>query len=89
MFDLGLEKEIEYLKSKGASLDWQSMRGIGYKEFFEYSNINDIKNAIVSNSLKYAKRQYTFFKAFKNVNWVDARDLDKVEILLKDFLNSN
>lgn len=95
-FDLmiknGLIEEIRYLKKLGAQESWPGMQGIGYKEFFlamktgELS-VSQIGDLIVHNSKKYAKRQYTFFKSFENVNWIDAKDEDKVITLINNYIN--
>ena len=70
MFDLGLEKEVEGLKSKGLSLKNQSMNGIGYREFFLDLSLSKIKEQIYIDTVHYAKRQMTFFKSLANVKWI-------------------
>jgi len=93
MMERGLLDEIRNLIANGARDDWPGMQGIGYKEFFlarktgELS-ISQIGDLIVSNSKKYAKRQYTFFKSFENVNWINAKEEEKVITLITDYINN-
>ena len=70
----------------GATPEWQSMQGIGYKEFFNHDNLYDesIAEEIAMNSIHYAKRQMTFFKSFENVNWFSPEDKAGITALLKD-----
>ncbi len=90
MMQQGLLDEIRDLKKNGASLDWPGIQGIGYKEFFlamrtgEFP-ISKIGNLIVHNSKKYAKRQYTFFKSFENVNWICAKEELKIVDLIDSY----
>lgn len=84
MFDAGAKEEIAKLLSSGAKKEWPSMQAIGYKEWFEalesgeYS-ISLLKERIVNASIKYAKRQMTFFKSFENVKWFRADDTSSIK----------
>lgn len=74
MFKLGLLNEVEnVINANLASFDDQSMQAIGYKEFLKYFNkeitIEELIELISKNSRNYAKRQITFIKGFKDVNW--------------------
>ncbi len=84
MFDMGAREEISMLLSLGAKKEWPSMQAIGYKEWFEalesgeYS-ISLLKERIVNASIKYAKRQMTFFKSFEKVKWFEAEDTTSIK----------
>lgn len=71
MFAYGLEGEIAALRAKGANADMQSMKGIGYREFFDPNNQTtaEIKNAILKDTRQYAKRQRTFLRSLPNVHY--------------------
>lgn len=71
MFAFGLEGEIATLRAKGATADMQSMKGIGYREFFDPNNHTtaEIKNAILKDTRQYAKRQRTFLRSLPNVHY--------------------
>lgn len=93
MFDMGLVNEIKGLVAMGAKPKWQSMQGIGYKEFMNHVHdgkldddldVQSIAEEIAMNSIHYAKRQMTFFKSFENVNWFSPEDKAGITALLKD-----
>lgn len=74
MLKEGLLDEVKYLyKLYGENS--QPFTAIGYKEFVPYfKNEISIENCIENikqNSRKYAKRQLTWFKKNKNINWID------------------
>ncbi|HTE49020.1 MAG TPA: tRNA (adenosine(37)-N6)-dimethylallyltransferase MiaA [Candidatus Paceibacterota bacterium] len=64
MFADGLLEEIKNLKKAGVSN--RRLKELG----FEYSNPNYEK--VVKETLKYAKRQMTWFKRDKKIKWIDA-----------------
>jgi tRNA dimethylallyltransferase len=91
MMEDGLMDEIKGLLRDGAKESWPGMQGIGYREFFEAIKSGEQSKSqtlekIVLNSKHYAKRQYTFFKSFENVNWMNANDDEKIKKLIFDFL---
>lgn len=75
MKDNGLEKEMLDLYNSGLKREHQSMKGIGYKEWFDYFDglctKEDVYEAIKTHSRQYAKRQYTWFKNQFKVNWYE------------------
>ena len=103
MFSQGLVDEIKKLLKMGAKPSWQSMQGIGYREFIDKvydkdaktsisnlekltdSDLEDIKQSIVTNSVHYAKRQMTFFKSFSDVHWINPDDCSQLETLLEGY----
>ncbi|WP_022747833.1 tRNA (adenosine(37)-N6)-dimethylallyltransferase MiaA [Lachnobacterium bovis] len=75
MFDKGLLDEVIFLKDKGYTCDMISMQGIGYKEILhhldgEYS-LEHAKELIKKESRHFAKRQLTWFRREKSVEWLD------------------
>lgn len=92
MMEEGLLEEIRDLKQRGAKDTWPGMQGIGYNEFFLSMKtgeltISQIGQLIISNSKKYAKRQYTFFKSFDNVNWIHAKNEGKILKMITEYTN--
>ena len=93
MRDLGLEKEVTDLYHQGLNRTYQSMKAIGYKEWFDYfdgliSKENVYEN-IKKHSRQYAKRQYTWFKNQFDVHWyhVNLNDFQStVHDVLRDIL---
>jgi tRNA dimethylallyltransferase len=71
MFQQGLLEENEELFKKGKH---EKINTIGYKEFGEFFEgkitLEEVKEKIILNTRKYAKRQITWFKRNKNAVWV-------------------
>lgn len=82
MREMGLKKEVEKLYCRGLKRTHQSMKAIGYKEWFDYfEGMIDqemVYENIKKHSRQYAKRQYTWFKNQFDVHWYDVH-LDKFE----------
>ena len=89
MFDSGAVREMKALLSMGADLSWPGMQGIGYREWFYAMesgevNIPIIKDMIIRSSIKYAKRQMTFFSSFSDTLWFSPNDIEKIKEYLKE-----
>lgn len=92
----GLEKEVKDLLSSGVSWKHQSMSSFGYREWREYFEGKKSRNEVIATWKKeekrYAKRQLTWFKKDKRINWFDSGSKDfveKVEQLVKKWYSSN
>lgn len=72
MFEQGFVAEVESLLDKGFS-DWWPLSSVGYKEVVSYLNkefdLQTCKAEIIKNTLRLAKKQRTWFKRDKNINW--------------------
>ena len=89
MFDSGAVREMKALLSMGANLSWPGMQGIGYREWFNAMasgevNISIIKDMIIRSSIKYAKRQMTFFSSFSDTLWFSPNDIERIKGYLKE-----
>ena len=89
MFDSGAVREMKALLSMGADLSWPGMQGIGYREWFNAMesgevNISIIKDMIIRSSIKYAKRQMTFFSSFSDTLWFSPNDIEKIKGYLEE-----
>ena len=77
MFKQGLRKEVDELVQE-YGWDCEAMTGIGYREFRPYYDgeisMGEVKKHIVKNTLKYAKRQRTWFKRNTFIEWFDNQD---------------
>lgn len=76
MVETGLEKEAYALYERAQRHDWQSTKGIGYKEWWPYFDGECSREAAIAqiqqNSRRYAKRQLTWFRnRFKRTHWLD------------------
>jgi len=72
MVKLGLEEEVRTLVDK---FGWQeALTGVGYREFREYFSGNQSFDRtielIAKDTVDYAKRQCTWFKRNKSIQWV-------------------
>lgn len=88
MFTSGLEIEARDLASK-YGWDCKPMQTIGYQEFEPYFKgrvgLEDVKKAILRNTIRYAKRQRTWFKRNKHMRYI--RKVDEAVDLITTFLN--
>ncbi|MDR1323506.1 MAG: tRNA (adenosine(37)-N6)-dimethylallyltransferase MiaA [Candidatus Margulisbacteria bacterium] len=73
MFEHGLLDETRGLLARGCTPELSSMQAIGYKEALRYlqglSDREKMLAEIKQNPRNFAKRQYTWFRAFKDVHW--------------------
>ena len=87
MFDAGLEKEVRALIGKGYTKETPGMKAIGYSEWFESINIEEIREAIKHHSCKYAKKQYTYIRDIPGSTVIDfsgsEEDFEKITGLIK------
>jgi tRNA dimethylallyltransferase len=87
MFDSGLEQEVIKL-SKQYGWEIEPMKSIGYREFMPYINgdqdLAATEAETIKDTLKYAKRQKTWFKRNKDIQWVkkQGQAVDLVTTLL-------
>jgi len=74
----GLEGEIKDLISQGVSWTNHSMNTLGYREWKDYFRGKKSKNEVIQEWIKdeknYAKRQITWFKKDKRINWFDVSE---------------
>ena len=82
IMEKGLVDETESILNKGYKAGLKPFKGIGYRESLMYLNKeikteNDLYLKIVSSTVKYAKRQSTFFKKAENAMEVNFTDLNK------------
>jgi len=75
MMDAGLVKEVEALRSVGLDSENIAMQAIGYKELFACldgkMSLSDAVEKIKTGSRHYAKRQFTWFRRYDKMKWLD------------------
>ena len=90
MFSAGLLDEVKKLKNSGLDDSFQSMQGIGYKEVLSYLegriNYEQMIDEIQQGSRHYAKRQFTWFKRYDDLKWIDL-DITCTEDAVKEILS--
>lgn len=84
MIEAGLLEEVEALIARGTDTGLPSMQGLGYKELVGYLRGNyGLEEAVAllkKNTRRFAKRQYTWFKADPRVQWIDVDGLTAKEV---------
>ncbi len=84
MIEAGLVEEVAGLLARGADPGLPSMQGLGYKEIAGYLQGDHSRDAAVAelkkNTRRFAKRQYTWFRADPRIAWVDVNGLTAREV---------
>jgi tRNA dimethylallyltransferase len=81
MLKEGLLEEVENLKNEGYHYSkYNSLNTVGIKEAFDFLDKKISKDEMIElikrNTRRYAKRQMTWFRKDKNINWIDVKDED-------------
>jgi tRNA dimethylallyltransferase len=90
MLETGLESEVLGLSQK---YGWnvEPMKGIGYREWREYfdgaQTLSQVRERIISSTMKLAKRQRTWFKRNPGIQWVST--LSNAVEITAEYLNKN
>ena len=86
MLEQGLEKEIRDILSSGIPKSCTAMQAIGYKEFVDALDgrctMEEAADQLRQSSRRYAKRQLTWFKRNKEMNWLTRREGEGAEEIL-------
>lgn len=83
---------VEETKKLAAEYSWKlpSMSGIGYRQmgYFlrEEMSLEEAIEVLKRDTRQYAKRQMTWFKRDKKINWIDGPDEMRTEELVRAFL---
>jgi tRNA dimethylallyltransferase len=92
----GIKKEVEELIKK--KIDWNSqpMVALGYRQWRDYFEKKASEQSAVDKWIneekKYAKRQMTWFKKIKSINWFNITEpkwREKVEFMVKKWYSSD
>jgi tRNA dimethylallyltransferase len=74
MISDGLVDEVRSLRARGYDRRLNALNTVGYKEVFDYldgsRSLEDTITLIKRNSRRFAKRQLTWFRADKRIQWV-------------------
>lgn len=77
--EAGLVEEVRALLDRGVDPSRPSMQGLGYKELVPYVlgrvGLEEAVRQLERNTRRYAKRQWTWFRADPRIRWVDVDDL--------------
>lgn len=91
MMASGLLEEVQKLLSSGVSSDTTAMQAIGYKELVSYFEGKCTQDEAVQNikqaSRRYAKRQMTWFRRNKSINWIAVDKTKNFSDVLQSSIN--
>ncbi len=91
MMALGFVDEVQSLRRMGYSPELNSMKSIGYSEINEFiDNKIDLSTAIdeiKKNTKRYAKKQMTWFRKNKDINWFHPAEIKKIKNAISNWLN--
>ena len=86
MLENGFIDEVKALLAEDEPLSKQAASAIGYAEIIDHLNGNlpfeEAVEKIKINTRRFAKAQRTWFKTFKNVNWLDIAEDESSEDIL-------
>ncbi|MDO4292017.1 MAG: tRNA (adenosine(37)-N6)-dimethylallyltransferase MiaA [Eubacteriales bacterium] len=87
MLEEGLVDEVRALRERGLKKEMVSMRGLGYKEILSYlEGEYDLERAVYlikRDTRHFAKRQLTWFKRERDVEWIDRQDFSEENAILQ------
>jgi tRNA dimethylallyltransferase len=74
MLSAGLLKEVEQLKARGLDRKFNALNTVGYAEAFAFLEGEITEAEMIrlfkQNSRRYAKRQMTWFRPDKRIQWI-------------------
>ena len=94
MINQGLIDEVKNLLEKYNNFP-TAMQGLGYKEVVEYLNGLITKDEMIEKikmeTRRYAKRQLTWFRKYKNLIWINGLDdvQNNIKIILEEYSEKN
>ncbi len=76
MIKAGLIDEVNSILEMGYKPELQSLQTVGYREVIAYIHgqlsFEDMTEKIKTNTRRYAKRQITWFRRWKDAHWIDS-----------------
>lgn len=82
--EAGLVEEVRSLLARGLDPLLPAMQGLGYKELVAYvqgrTSLEEAVRNLERNTRRYAKRQWTWFRADPRIRWLDVDELAPEEV---------
>lgn len=92
MMTSGFVEEVNQLLHMGYSKDLKSMQSIGYKHVVDYIqnrlSLEDATRMMKRDTRRYAKRQFTWFRADPEMMWFDSEQIEIMIQKIESFLVS-
>lgn len=93
MIEQGFVDEVRSLFKKGYGLRHRSMRGLGYRHLSRFLlgewRLVEAVDQIKRDTRRYAKRQITWFRSDREIEWYGPDKKQEIEDRIKKFLLSN
>ncbi len=90
MMDSGFIEEVKELLQKGYTSDLTSMKSLGYRHVIKYLNgestMDEAIAELQADTRRYAKRQFTWFRADKEMIWVEPDNIDYIKEKINEFI---
>lgn len=91
MLQMGLVDEVQALIVKGCDFRSNAMQALGYKQVIWYLNgflsYKEMVAEIKLETRRFAKRQLTWFKRDRRIHWIQVKNEDSPQLLVKNILN--
>jgi tRNA dimethylallyltransferase len=91
MIEAGLVEEVRSLLDRGYAPELKSLQALGYRHIVNYlrglCGLEEAVRLIKRDTRHYAKRQMTWFKSDREVNWVSPDDQDSLRRRIGEFLS--
>jgi tRNA dimethylallyltransferase len=92
MIELGFVEEVKIILEKDYDKILNSLNTVGYKEIIQYLDgaitLDKAIELIKKNTRHYAKRQMTWFRKDKRIQWFDVNDLNEFDIIAKKIISA-
>lgn len=92
MIAKGFVDEVKNILNKGYDRNLNSLNTVGYKEIIEHLEGNltleRTVDLIKRNTRHYAKRQLTWFRKDKRIQWFDIRDFEELDQVAEKIIHS-
>lgn len=90
MVERGWVEEVERLLARGCTRDDAAFQAIGYRQIASYlageRTLESALEEIVRETRRFAKRQLTWFRRDREIEWIDAREIAGGNFHLFEFL---
>lgn len=90
MINSGLIDEVKVLLKRYNDFP-TSMQGLGYKEVVQYLNNQITKDEMIDKikqqSRRYAKRQLTWFRAYKHAIWIESDNTENANMIINSVMD--
>jgi len=92
MINLGLVEEVKSILNMGFDKNLNSLNTVGYKEIIQHFegeiSLERSIELIKRNTRRYAKRQLTWFRKDKRINWFDISSIQDLNEISEQIINA-